>query len=241
MSDKPKWDISLPGSNKAITAPPSDDEMDALRRQLAAQQATINNRKHLTVEEKFYADSQDAVIHNGRNLAEAIERRAEIGVQMAYRFALACALTNIGEFDEARGFVVDYPDFAPLVERIKLLEAAIARPDDEEHHCKRKRERTSHHATGVQAEIELPRRQEVGMVFSKLHNKVVRVWQCMICGWVNAHDLGPPEHQLHLHDHRSREEAKIRQAMRKGVKVSAAMVDHHDSLSDHYLLKPSNG
>jgi ribosomal protein L37AE/L43A len=133
------------------------------------------------------------------------------------------------------------PRLDELVEHIGKLQAAIELPDDHECGCERKRMTTPHYNRAIEAEIELPRCQEAGKLYSKRHGKVVTVWRCTSCGTLNAHDLGPPAAQLHLYEHRKREEGRIAAALRRGMRVTAADVDHHESLSDHVLLKPKNG
>jgi hypothetical protein len=226
--EKPDWDKSKPGTHPAIAAPVTQEEI----------QAALNTRKYLTREDIFLLDSQDAITHNSANLVTALAH----GVNPTpYRLALAIALTNCGKFDEALKVIRRRKGFDELAKRIRELRKAIDCEDAAPHDCPRKRHTTPHHLTGNEAEIELPRRQDVGMVYSAKHGKVVHVWQCSICQHLNAHDLGPPENQQHLYAHRSREEAKIIAAQRKGVKVHASMVEHHETLSDHHLLKPTNG
>jgi hypothetical protein len=48
--------------------------------------------------------------------------------------------------------------------------------------------------------MALPRRSAVAMVVSHKHGgKVVDLYECSVCHHLNAHDLGPPEHQQELH------------------------------------------
>ena len=232
----PAWDQSTPGVHPSITRQVTAEEIEAVKLEALALSSS-GGRRYLSEETRFLADSQDAAAHHRLNLDLAIKEKMDPRIVAAHRLALAANLANAGEFDEALKTISDrrgrrLAGFKEMARRIAELREAIDRDDGDECECERPRHKVPHHRTGNEVEIEIPRRHEVGMVFSKKHGKVVRVWQCHLCGHCNAHDRGAPANQAAMHHERKRAEASIR-----GKRVTGATIDLADNLADHALLR----
>lgn len=242
MSNKKlPWDESRPGTHPAFTKEVTPEEIEAVKRQ-ARELASGHGRALLTDKSRFLADSEANAEHHRANLDLAMSEKMDQRIIAAHRLAYAMNLINLGMFVEAEQLISDrrgraLPGFKELRRRITKLEHAVNRDDADECKCKRRRHSVPHH-NEVQAatrqpkenEIEIPRRHNVGMIFSPKHGAVVDVWECYLCGHCNAHPNGPPASQAHIHAARAQAERVIKRA---------SDLDQFGHWADNALLKPA--
>ena len=253
---KPSWDTSRPGKHPALAKPVTQDEIDAVRRNVS-ELANSMGRAMMSAEEKWHADAIARARAHRANLDLFIalkDRRS--ATQLAarlHRQALARALMDLGEFDEVEAVVASkggkpgsgqqagykpvgraLAGFGKLRREAWALRRAIERDDQEVCGCPREAASIPHpnpHAHVQQNPIELRRRHSLGWVFSKKHGKVVTIWRCRHCGDLNAHDLIPEGHLAEV-QHRGLLEAE---AERRGVKGAMFTID--PAFGDHEVLK----
>ncbi|HWX40444.1 MAG TPA: hypothetical protein VN345_04770 [Blastocatellia bacterium] len=244
---KPSWDTSRPGKHPALAKPVTQDEIDAVRRNVS-ELANSMGRAMMSGEEKWHADA----------IARARAHRANLDLFIAlkdgpsarlHRQALARALMDLGEFDEVEAVVAPkgskpgsraLAGFGKLRSEASALRRAVERDDQEVCACPREAASIPHpnpQAHVQQNPIELRRRHSLGWVFSKKHGKVVTIWRCRHCGDLNAHDLIPEGHLAQV-QHRAllEAEAQRRQAGGRGVKGAFFTID--PAFGDHELLRP---
>jgi hypothetical protein len=241
---KRPWDTSKAGLHPAFTKDAGGNvvpkratnaEIEAVKRQ-ARELASGPGRALLTERSRFLADSEAAAEHHRVNLELAIKEKMDFRIQAAHRLAYAMNLVNLGLFTEAAALISDKKGralggFKDLLKRITKLEHAVNRDDADECKCKRRRHTVSHHSQPTEHEIELPRRHNVGMVFSPKHGRVVDLWECYLCGHCNAHPNGPPASQAHIH--------AARAAAAQTIKTAADLDNpRFNAWADHSLLKP---
>jgi hypothetical protein len=258
---KPSWDTSRPGKHPALAKPVTQDEIDAVRRNVS-ELANSMGRAMMSAEEKWHADA----------IARARAHRANLDLFIAlkdgpsarlHRQALARALMDLGEFDEVEAVLAPkggqqagykpgsgqqagykpggraLAGFGKLRSEARALRRAVERDDQEVCGCPREAASIPHpnpQAHVQQNPIELRRRHSLGWVFSKKHGKVVTIWRCRHCGDLNAHDLIPEGHLAQV-QHRAllEAEAQRRQAGGRGVKGAFFTID--PAFGDHEVLK----
>lgn len=223
--EKPPWDTRIEGEHPAFAEPMATDEEIAFFRKQARALATSHGRSQAGEMQTFLSDQEDRAHHHRINLEWALQNKQPADVVLVHRRSLALALLYQGEFVRALNVVRQgkrtYPGCRDLVKQITAWRRAVYRPDGDVCGCEREHamipDLTRRDAPDV--EIELPRRNMLGWVFSPKHAKVVEVWECR-CGFLNAHDQGPPSEQQQ--------------------RIRTARIEKSD-LPDTNLLKPTGG
>jgi hypothetical protein len=258
---KPSWDTSRPGKHPALAKPVTQDEIDAVRRNVS-ELANSMGRAMMSAEEKWHADAIALARAHRANLDLFIALKDGPSARL-HRQALARALMDLGEFDEVEAVLAPkggqqagykpgsgqqagykpggraLAGFGKLRSEARALRRAVERDDQEVCGCPREAASIPHpnpQAHVQQNPIELRRRHSLGWVFSKKHGKVVTIWRCRHCGDLNAHDLIPEGHLAQV-QHRAllEAEAQRRQAGGRGVKGAFFTID--PAFGDHEVLK----
>jgi len=230
---KPDWDTAKEGPHPAFS-PVTDEEIATARRVQEEAQLLAGSvgRGEADEKQKWLADAMHRERFNRANLelARKTKNRAAI---FPYRYALALALRDLGQFSEAIALITTpkgraLKGFENLRKEVEWYRLAVYRDDAHECGCERKVETVVDPALrSTEVEIELKRRHRVGFVYSTKHGEVVDVWRCSGCGCLNAHNLGPPENQAAIHEARAHLE-------NPHIKVSDRQLAQ---FADHVLLK----
>lgn len=240
LQQKPDWDKSKRGVHPAFTAPVTDEEITAWKRD-KMRLAAGEGRKYLSAESIFYADNEQAKKDNFLRLTEALKEPNNVDAISAYRFGLAAAAANLSLFDYALQTISDskgqaLPGFDELAKRIKRLKAAEAQEDGAECHCQRVKKTITVTSTigsasaSKEHEVEEQRRQRVGMIYSSRQNAVRHVYECRHCGHLGLHEKAPESHQEAI-TARRQHEGRFKHASEFDVKEMG-------HLADQVLLKP---
>ncbi len=233
ITDRPEWDKSIAGTHPAFFTPLTQEETTQ----------AMNLRRFLPPKDLWVADNKEAVRSNGILLQAAIDSELPQDVVNGYRAALATAFANLGEFEQARLTITRkfkggrraMAGLAPLLKNIARLKEAILAPNGHDCGCERPRA-TIPDDKGRDVEVELPRRQNVGWVLDKAQGKVLTVWECQICGDLNAYD-DVPSNQVEFRTAKTNAQAQMLQLQRQGRVVTAQSFDMSKAISDIELFK----
>jgi hypothetical protein len=177
MAERPEWDTSVPGINPKLTAPVTDEEIEASRKERARLQAA---EQYIEL-----ADSRlrgpdtlflNQAIKNETAHSENLKMLGDVSLSIPNRQeriathlrGLCEALWQQGRIAEALEVAVDNEQHAFVLK----VQEAIEKPDDADCGCERE----------VVDGLTLCRRFDTGYkVLSGLHGKVVSIWECSQC------------------------------------------------------------
>lgn len=223
-SSRPVWDTADLGSTPAFE-PPTHEEVKAF--------ASSLGRNQMTDEQRFIEAALREEELCRANLA-LFESEGDGGKASFYRHGLAQALKRLGRFEEAIAVVTKSDGtaragFKDLLSEIKKYRYAVEIDDDDECECPRPKE-VIEDAKHRPVEVELNRRFALGECYSNKHERVVKVWECSVCGTPNAH-TGIPSRQVKI------EEMRGVVASQVGKVFNEADFDAMTGARDEVLLK----
>jgi hypothetical protein len=197
---QPPWVKTLLGKHPALTREVTEDEIIAAKTAQQNALAMVESPLaiHLSPEEQFLVSARSRVESFKVNLAAFFAEKpsAENSVRIkSMREGLAKAYRDLGEWQKALETICDknwhaLASFAELRNEIIAWHQAVERPDDERCACPPPVLEVVSPHTGNIEKRSVPEAQFsiAGMCFSHLHNKVVRVNRCSVCGDLNAID-----------------------------------------------------
>ena len=172
---KPFWDTSIEGQHPAFTNP------------IRVEELRTYPPAALTNEEKELVSAAESVVGNLANMINfAGDERSDICKERAIT-----ALIKLGRLDEA----ILLSDSDPYVVSIR---DAIYKEDGLDCGCPRPTVDVPD-SKGRDIQRDLNRRFPVLRLWSPLHNEMVTLWKCSICGDLNAHNI-IPERQQKIHE-----------------------------------------
>lgn len=201
----PPWVQTIPGKHPALKREVTEEEITAAR---TAQQNALAMMDsplagYLSTEDQFLVSARSRVESFKVNLLAffAETPSTKKGVRenneriFVLREGLAKAYRDLGEWQKALETICNdkwyaLRGFSKLRNEIIAWHEAVERPDDEKCACLPPvLEIVSPH-TGKIEEKAVPEAQFsiAGMCFSHLHNKVVKINRCSVCGDLNAFD-----------------------------------------------------
>jgi hypothetical protein len=200
--EKPPWDSSQAGQPAALTTPPNDDELGVatrVRDQILSEAGALAgsaSRGLMTKDQKLVESARSREQTHRANLELFLSLLEKDESQIfAHRESLAVALYQQGKFDEAlmaisvlAGHALE--GFADLVSRILAYREAVWREDSEECGCEPIR-KTIEVGANKTVEIQERRCVDIEPILSPKHGRLVNLWQCSLCGFLNAHSQLP--------------------------------------------------